>query len=218
MGPVEPSDREQKDLLVSLKIKSTDMLIGVDGGALILKKWGLRAQFAVGDWDSLAKKNLLWGTPHITLPTEKDRSDLFYAVIAAIEAGAHEIVCTGVTGGRPDHHLAMLYDLSRFSTGVYGKLKSVQAVGVEGQYHFLSAAIPRWKGTAPVGSTVSIFPIGSPAQGVTLTGFHYPLKNGRLGLSSHGLSNRTLRRNFQVCLRKGQLLVIMPRCLEETQG
>jgi len=212
LGPLAGSDRRQKGLLRALKIQKNDLLIGVDGGTRIWKTLGYQPNLAVGDWDSLTqKKKVLAGLSHITLPQSKERSDLFYAAVAAIELGAQELVCLGVTGGRMDHHLAMLLDLSGFSTGRYGKLKSVQAIGLDANYYFLSEAIPSWKGVTSLKSIISIFAMNGAAGGVTLSGFRYNLKNAVLNPSSHGLSNQTRRRNCEVSLRKGQLLVIMLR-------
>src|SRR4051812_17967315 len=99
VGAVEVPDRVQKRLLRALKIQADDLLIGVDGGTQCLIRLGFKPDFAIGDWDSLKKKaNILSQVPHLTLPKNKNRSDLFYAGIAAIEAGAKEILCLGVTG------------------------------------------------------------------------------------------------------------------------
>jgi thiamine pyrophosphokinase len=198
-------------LLKEVKIRPSDLFIGIDGGTSLWFEIGKVPHFAVGDWDSLKKKELLSRIPHVTLSVDKDRSDLFFAVIAAIEAGAQEIVCLGVTGGRPDHHFASLADLTEFSTGKRGLLKSIQAKGVEGDYFFISEKIPSWSAQYPVDTTVSIFAVGQPALGVTLSGFRYLLKQAKLEPSSRGLSNQVAGRKCEVRLRKGQLLVIMPR-------
>jgi thiamine pyrophosphokinase len=208
-------------ILDSIKINSNDFLIGIDGGIEIWEKWGFCAHLAVGDWDSLTSKNkYLARVPHITLSRYKDRSDLFYAGIAAIEFGADKLVCLGVTGARLDHHLASLYDLSNFSRGKYGKLNQVIAVGPEAEYHFLSEKIPFWTNKNRLqppkkdydfrNQIVSIFPLMSSAKGVHLSGFQYPLDNVTLQPSSLGLSNQIKKRNYSVRLRKGQLVVIIP--------
>jgi thiamine pyrophosphokinase len=213
LGPIAGSYRHPKKLLSSLRVESKDLLIGVDGGTQTWLNWGYRPHCAIGDWDSLkSRKKILSQIPHLSLSKDKDRSDLFFAVRAAIELGAQELVCLGVTGGkRLDHHLATLFDLSVFSTGKYGKLKSVQAAGVDGEYHFLSESISRWVHFSNRRRLVSIFAIGGEVAGVTLSGFQYGLKNVTLKLSSLGLSNWTEERKCEVRLRKGQLLVIIPR-------
>jgi thiamine pyrophosphokinase len=211
IGAAPVTDRAQKKLLKELQIRADDNFIGVDGGTDTLGRLGIRPRLAVGDWDSLGGKRAPADFAHITLPRGKSRSDLFYAVVAAIEAGADDIVCLGVTGGRLDHHLAMLYDLSNFSSGEFGVLRSLRALGPEGEYHFLSPKMPQWRGTYPIGTTVSVFAMKGAARGVTLRGFQFNLKNALLEPSSHGLSNEIKKRICDVTLRKGQLLLIMLR-------
>src|SRR4051812_12235708 len=99
---------------VGIDARSIPLLVAVDGGLKLLRRAGLEPDFAVGDWDSLSPGRpaaALRGILHFTLPRDKDRSDLYYACRAAIAAGANDLVCLGVTGGRPDHQLAALFDL-----------------------------------------------------------------------------------------------------------
>lgn len=216
LGPVRIPARRLQEIFDSLGERSfsNSILVAVDGGLDVWSKLGIRPHFAVGDWDSLRdKKRGLKQVPHLSLSTSKDRSDLFYAVIAAIEAGATEVVCVGVTGGRLDHHLAMLYDLSEFSTGRYGKLLSVQARGGDGDTYFLSEKIPIWKGSLMKGQIISILGMKDGATGVSLEGFKYNLRNASMGLSSYGLSNIALKRTCRVSLKKGRLLVVIPNLL-----
>jgi len=208
-----PSKIFFSQVLDELHLQITDLRVGVDGGAKTWLELGWEPHFAVGDWDSLGSTHRLLGRiPHLSLSRHKDRSDLYYAARAAIAIGAQELVCLGVTGGpRLDHHLATLFDLSEFSTGKYGKLRSVRAVDREEDCVFLSESIPTWTGVLKKQQKVSVFALGGVVEGVTLDGFKYPLKNADLLPSSLGLSNRVAKRNCEVCLRKGQLLVIIRR-------
>ncbi len=211
LGPINASDREKNRIFRSLKVRPQDLLIGVDGGVQIWSKHRSRLNFAVGDWDSLKNLNLLSGVKHLSLPQNKSRSDLFFSALAAIEAGADELICLGVTGGRMDHHLAVLYDLAEISTGRFGSLKGVSAHGPEGDYYFLSEKIPSWEKSLRRGSLISVFGMKNGASGVTLSGLQYSLKKAELPPSSHGLSNRVSSRLSKVELKKGQLLIMIPR-------
>ncbi len=199
-----------------LQVHPRDFLVGIDGGVLLAQKAGFRVDFAVGDWDSLPKsqRSVLTRIPHVSLNRDKERSDLFYALAAAIQAGAREIVCLGVTGGRPDHHLASLYDLSIFSSGRYGRLRKIQAMGEEGDYHFLSEVIPLWTGQLKRKTLVSVFALDGPVEGLNLSGFKFTLKNAVLTSSSQGLSNWVCGRRCQVQLKKGKAVVILPRSFQ----
>ena len=211
LGPVEASEHVQKKIFRSLKIQPSDILVGVDGGTQVWKKYGFNPHFAVGDWDSLRKKSILAKIRHVTLSRDKERSDLFYAAVAAIEVGADRLCCVGVTGGRPDHHFSNLCDLGTFASGAYGKLIQVEAIGEDGTYTFLSTKIPEWKGKLPLRSIVSIFGHNGGAKGVTLSGFRYFLNDADLKPSSLGVSNLVIQKDCGVRLKTGQLLVIIPR-------
>jgi len=228
LGPVHPcghstkqSDSTLETLLRQLPLMSTDVRIGVDGGVASWLKLGLKPHFAVGDWDSLPmkqRKKALADVPHLTVSRHKDRSDLFYACMMAIQAGASELICAGVTGADPAHHLAALLDLSTYSAGEFGKLRRVAIIGYDAHYEFLSGkAIPKWPKELQkfpklkIGQRVSFFAMGGDAEGVTLKGFRYQLKNARIVPSSHGLSNVVKSKNIEVSLRNGRLLVIISK-------
>lgn len=196
---------------------ATDLFVGVDGGVEMWLKLGLKPHLAVGDWDSYqgAKaRKVLAGLHHLDLPVDKDRSDLYYAACAVIKAEATQLICLGVTGGRPDHHLAALMDLTALAAGEAapeaGQLTQVSAYGPEAEYQFLSAEIPRWKDSFAQPTTISIFAMRGAAQGVSLKGFKYPLKNAQIEPSSRGLSNRSWAMSCEASVKTGSLLVLIP--------
>lgn len=201
---------EEKALRKRVQVQPNDILIGVDRGAWYWKKWGYRPHLAIGDWDSLLeKKGCLKGMSSQTLSVDKDRSDLYFAVLAALKEGATELICYGVSGGRPDHQMSMLLDLSFFSE--HKKVKKIEVHGVEADYIFLSSQMPHWTGKLGKGKTVSLFALSPRVSGIRLRGFAYPLSSGILKPSSYGLSNKTNLGKCEVHLRKGRLLVILPR-------
>ena len=208
---VKGTAAQERRLWETLELRDSDLRIGVDGGSAVWIARGLKPDICVGDWDSLKNpKKILDQSKHITLPTDKDRSDLFFAVIAAIEAGARQILCLGVTGGRPDHHMAMVSDLSIFSSGKYGALEHVEARGCEGSYIFLSGKIPCWASNLPVGQLVSFFTLSDVAKGVSLSGFEYSVHGVSLTPSSRGLSNRVAHCINRISLKIGRAMVVVP--------
>jgi thiamine pyrophosphokinase len=217
LGPVLQSKLEAKTALASLALSEKDMRVGVDGGTEYFVKLGLLPHIAVGDWDSLktqAKTQaILKKIPHITLPTHKDRSDLFYAARAAVKLGASEIVCAGVTGGRLDQQLGVLYDLAGVAGGAAGRVKSVSVfcTGMGGvTYYFLSPKIKKWSCQLKLGQIVSLFPLGGSARGVSTRGLKYRLKNAVLTCDSRGLSNRVTQPYVEVKLTSGHLVAMIP--------
>lgn len=191
-----------------------DIFIGVDGGARVWQALGIKPHMVVGDWDSFVgadARATLSTLHHLTLPVDKDRSDLFFAASVAHNAQATQVICLGVTGGRPDQHLATLMDLASLAAGEHGEgLTQVAAYAPEGEYHFLSPLIPRWRESFPTPRTVSIFALGSLVRGLTLKGFKFPLKESELRPSSQGLSNRSWSTTCEVSLKEGALVVIVP--------
>jgi thiamine pyrophosphokinase len=168
---------------------------------------------AMGDWDSFKgpqARKYLATLHHQTLPVDKDRSDFFYAACSALAAGATQIIALGVTGGRSDHHLGALFDLSRLAAGEAGEASLIAAYGPDGEYHFLSPQLRCWRDSFARPRTISIFALSEAARGVTLKGFKYAMKGGTIEPSSHGLSNRTWATTCEVTLTEGNLLVLIP--------
>lgn len=186
--------------------------IAVDGGLGAWRALRIEPHLAVGDWDSLSPpdRKALSRIPHLTLPRAKDRSDLWYACRVAHALGATELVCLGVTGGRPDHHVAMLLDLSRIGAELRG-LRGVSAQGSEADYYFVSSRQADLCLELPKGMLISIFSLAGVARGVRLQGFRFRPKGGRLVPSSHGLSNLVSKTGVcRIRLRQGRLVVIAP--------
>src|SRR6185312_11610319 len=126
------------------------------------------------------------GAVLLHLPQKKDRSDLACALQAIGMVAPKEVLLIGFTGGRPDHHLASLLEISRFTAERHVK---TAAIGPEGEYHFLTSRSPKFRLERPKGTLVSVLALGKTAEGITMTGFEYNLKNATLDPSSHGLSN-----------------------------
>jgi len=60
--------------------------------------------------------------------------------------------------------------------------------------------------------TVSVFCMGKDAEGVTLEGLYYPLKNGTLSAGFPlGVSNHFTGKEARICVRNGSLLVLWDR-------
>jgi thiamine pyrophosphokinase len=194
-----------------------DLLIAIDGGLKTCKDVGLIPDLVVGDWDSLpnhpALVRLRDQLPHLTLPENKDRSDLWFAVNEAKNLQVQELHCFGMSGGRPDHHQAMVLDLTEASS----EFESIHVHGPEASYIFLAAPRGhRVRLRLKAGQVVSVF---GEASGVKFKGLKFPLRGGILRSSragSLGLSNQVLGKSsaaLKPCsieLKKGRLLIVIP--------
>ena len=168
-----------------------DRLIAADSGLDFCIRSGWLPDLAVGDFDSLRKREILPDErpgEHLREETkticpggkevrlirhrpEKDATDTELAVRLAEEAGADEICILGATGTRLDHvwaNLSLLYRLRQ---------KRIRGSIVDA-HNRISMPLEnpvRIKKEEQFGHYVSILPYGGPVTGLTLSGFKYPL-------------------------------------------
>ena len=117
---------EMTDCNISLSPK--DLVIAADGGFDYLKKLGLRADFVLGDFDSVLSYDL--PSDSLRYPPEKDDTDMMLAVRLGLEKGYTEFAIYGGLGGRLDHTLANLQILTHLArNGAVGTLYSVSRMG-----------------------------------------------------------------------------------------
>jgi thiamine pyrophosphokinase len=186
-----------------------DLVIAADGGARLAAPLGLTIDRWVGDGDSLGSEQVealrSAGIPVALAPPDKDESDTELAVIAAVEAGADDLVIVGALGGpRFDHALANVALLAHpVLRGHLARLVAPDArvTLVEGP-----ASLPL---EGREGDLVSLLPFGASVDGVTTEGLRYPLRDEPLESGpARGLSNVRSRASARVSLRAGRLLVI----------
>ena len=81
-----------------ITLSSQDIVIAADGGYDYLEESGLRADFVVGDFDSVLSRNL--PSDSLRYPREKDDTDLMLAVRLGLSKGYTEFAIYGGLGGR----------------------------------------------------------------------------------------------------------------------
>lgn len=79
-----------------------DFLICADGGWACARQFGLTPQLVVGDFDSMPPE-MRPDVPTLTLPTEKDDTDLVVYLHEGRKRGYTEFILAGAIGGRFDH-------------------------------------------------------------------------------------------------------------------
>jgi thiamine pyrophosphokinase len=188
-------------------------IIAADKGLDFLLHTDIKADVAIGDFDSLSKEgNAYLEQPQqmevLRLPPEKDDSDTQAAVRYAINHGRKKAVLLGATGSRLDHVLANL-----------GLLTAAREDGMQ----IIIADAHNWillvengmvlEREKQFGKYVSFFPLGECVEGLTLKGFRYPLNNYRLRVEDAGLtvSNEIQEETAEIHFRKGTLLMVMSR-------
>ncbi len=175
-----------------------DTVIAADGGYAYVSD---RADYVVGDWDSLGERPE--GIACITLPVNKDITDLGYAISLALESGADEIALFGADGGRIDHYLANLqYAVHIAERGVKCALYCRDSV-----IYALAAGRAAIEGKP--GTLMSLIPMRGDTV-VSIEGAEYPLDRRLMPVDNPGLgvSNVLKRAKAYVTVHEGAGLVI----------
>lgn len=156
----------------------------------------------MGDFDSLGHRP---NHPNvIQLPTEKDDTDMVYALREGLGLGYRRFVLLGGVGGRLEHTLANLQLLDWLTTngaqGVLAGEKTVATCIRDGD----SLTFP-----ATLEGYLSVFCNSGAAEGVTLSGLKFPLDKAELaGSFPLGVSNQFQGQEATVTVEKGSLLLL----------
>lgn len=181
-------------------------LICADGGLNTCDAFGFRPDAIVGDMDSVHPKILKkYEEQDIKIrryPAMKNETDTELAVRFCVEEGMHTVVFFGTTGSRYDHSYANLFLLNTLlNQGIHAEfIDPVNRLFLIDKKANLEL---------PVGTTVSILAYTDVAEGVTLTGFQYPLDDETLAhyLAGYGVSNVTMSKTVTIDVRQGTLLI-----------
>lgn len=183
-----------------------DKLVCADGGARHLKNMGLTPQVIIGDMDSLTPEILAHfmerGSRIRRHPGEKKETDTQLALEYAWQLLPREVRIYGGMGGRIDHTLANISLLAA------GANKGVPTKLVD-EWCEVSVITKSTAIEGLIGQTVSLLPLASPAAGIDLKGFAYPLDGGRMELGApYGISNLLAADRAVVSIATGSLLLV----------
>ena len=178
-----------------------DLVIAADGGLRCLQACGITPQLIVGDFDSLGY--VPQGTRIVRHPPIKDQTDMDLAAAEAVKAGCGELMLFGGTGGRLAHTLANLQLLAGLENrGVHAYLIDDATTATA-----LHNGILRFSEQSE--GFLSVFAHGAAAQGVTLQGLKYPLKDAELTPDFPlGVSNEFTGVPAAVTVKSGTVLVL----------
>lgn len=184
-------------------MRQSDLVIAADRGLAAFDNAGLEPHCLIGDMDSVPKTVLeryAGRLEQTRLNPVKDDTDAEAALHLAAERGADEVTFLGALGGRLDHALANVMLLNK-----------AHQLGVRAEILSESVRIARVCGTENLcgakGDTVSLLPLGR-AEGVTLTGFYYPLSGHTLTSdTSLGISNVVVSDEAMIEVADGDLVL-----------
>ncbi len=192
---------------IDLGVRGGDVIVAADSGLQAVEAMGLRADWIVGDMDSLSDRTLLSRYPEDRIrffPTAKDDTDTELALRLLSELCCdEEIVIVGGGGGRLDHTLAIaaLFDREDAPDRWITRLETVAAA---------DAGRGALIGHAETGSLVSVFPAGSGPWLVRSRGLKWPLDGLSWNRGSFGISNVALSGDFELDPVEGRFLVVAP--------
>jgi len=202
-GELTPLDLERAAL------KAEDTILAADGGALHCKRYSVRPDILIGDFDSLPAEILqAYENDGVTVhrySPDKDFTDLELALQLALTYEPDEILILGGLGGRWDQSIAnLLLPASPMCQDVIVRLiDSCQEVVVLRSGESLDLH-------AQAGSTVSLIPIGGDVHNITTSGLRYPLTSETLQFgATRGISNEMTASHAKVTIGDGFLLSVL---------
>ncbi len=185
---------------------AADYVICADGGANYARELNIKPDIIIGDMDSITTETRAFFAEcrFDQYPTQKDETDTELAITHAIKKGADKVTILGGLGSRMDHSIGNIYLLKRFmDAGVEAEMVNennrIRLIGKETAFQF------------PIGTIVSILPIGGDVEGLTITGFKYPITAGKMSVDKpYGISNVTTKETQHIVFKKGMLLIVIP--------
>lgn len=193
-----------------LKGRRYGCVIAVDGGLEAVAALGICPDEIVGDLDTvnLALFDSYRRKPGIELEIhqpEKDETDTELALLTAERRGFHTVHLLGALGGRMDHALGNVQLLNQcFQKGVsaeiYDEKNRIYLAGPGRTEFFRKQAYGRY---------LSFLPLTESVEGITLTGFKYPLSNKTIHLgTSLCISNELKDEKGSLEFKRGTLICI----------
>ena len=190
----------------------TDYVIAADGGLMYCGVLELEPDLILGDFDSLdgeyteAVESIREQLPEkvVTLPVEKDDTDMLAAVKYGLDLGYRSFRLYGANGGRLEHTIANIQVLKY--------LKEQDAVGyiMDGTGMILLAQNETISFRDTMDGYVNIFSLNEKAHGVTIRGLKYELNDETLTNSMPlGISNEFIGVQSEVSVKDGTLLIIV---------
>ena len=187
-------------------------IIAVDKGLEALYQLDIMPNYVVGDFDSVSTKILEFyqNKPQVTFHKynpEKDNTDTDIALKLAIQLNSSSITIIGALGKRMDHALSNIHILKdALETNI-----PCQILDSNNRIYLVKNNITLYKDKI-YGKYISLIPLTTTVEGLTLKGFQYPLDNASLSIGkSLGVSNEMTQDIATIELKSGILIVIESR-------
>ncbi|MBE5864859.1 MAG: thiamine diphosphokinase [Lachnospiraceae bacterium] len=195
-----------------LAVTEDDLVIAVDGGLSYCGILNVEPDLIIGDFDSMsdgelqALEVLKQDIPEriITLPCEKDDTDMLAALKYGLERGFKDFRIYGGTGGRFDHTFANIQCL------LYLKNKDASGYLVDGtgmMFVLQNEAVHLNKNLEGV---LSLFSLGKVAKGVNIRNMKYPVTDFTMSNDYPvGISNEFIGKEAVISVEEGELVCMI---------
>lgn len=182
-------------------LADASLFVCADGAADHAVAFGFEPAVVIGDLDSITPETRArFPSDRVLRDTDTERTDTEKAIRYVLDRGGFtEIVLLGASADRLDHVVGHLSLLIRYADRIRIVLTDDRSRAWIGD-----GTVPL---DHPVGTVVSFFAVGSPAEGVTTRGLRYALQGRRLEMGvQDSISNEVTERPAEVRIERGRLL------------
>jgi thiamine pyrophosphokinase len=176
-------------------------IIAADSGFDLARSLGLEPELLIGDLDSVADSPELRAFPEDRIrryPADKDETDTEIGLRLFRELGIDRVVLAGGGGGSLEHLVGILalFERDKRPAAWYTAREHVQAV--EGELVLEGCR----------GQSLSLFPLGGGARGLSSRGLKWPLDGLSWARGDAGVSNLCAEDRVVIRVRRGRLLLV----------
>jgi thiamine pyrophosphokinase len=196
--------------------QDADIIVAADSGLQSAENAGVRPDWIIGDMDSLDSLKRLEKYPAERVqrfPKDKDSTDTEMALDLLWEKGCTRVILVGGGGGRLDHLLAIrsLFEREKFPERWITRAEDVRCLDSSSDFKGKSnISGDELNLEMPIGSLVSIFPLGEGYWEAESSGLKWPLSSLNWNRGSFGISNRTDKETFSIRVIRGRFMIIVP--------
>ena len=193
-------------LIKNIENNKFNNIIAIDRGLEILEEIEIMPTHIVGDFDSIKNIDMLNKYKNVLiqkLNPEKDYTDTDTGMELAINLNSKEVIIIGATGTRLDHTIANIQNMKK----MLNKEILCKIIDYNNEIMLIDRTTKIEKNSEY--TYISLLPLESKAEGITLKGFKYPLNNKTLEIGeSIGISNEQMELIGTIEIKRGILLVI----------
>ena len=171
-----------------LRLNKAGTILCTDGGADRLKKLGFKADYILGDMDSITDMDNWMHAEKIILE-DQSQTDLEKSLTWCVERGIRQLSLVGCSGYRDDHHQMSFLLLSIFSDQIQMEMVTNFSTiyCVHGSRDF----------ECTLSQVISLIPKDYITK-IKTTGLQYPINNENLQYESQGISNIAMESQFSI--------------------